>query len=101
MLVDTKNLCCTSHFLLGELIDNSNGVCPLKNAKINELSDVRAQILYEKDFYKSHLIPNLHRLVRYAILRYDITISSNSPFLSELPTLRVNLSCSNTLMRHL
>ena len=47
-----------SPFLLAELIDNSNGVCPLKNAKINELSDVRAQILYEKDFYKSHPILN-------------------------------------------
>ena len=47
------------NFLLAaELIDNSNGVCPLKNAKINELSDVRAQILYEKDFYKSHPILN-------------------------------------------
>ena len=44
--------------MLAELIDNSNGVCPLKNAKINELSDVRAQILYEKDFYKSHPILN-------------------------------------------
>ena len=47
-----------SPFLLAELIDNSNGVCPLKNAKINELSDVRAQILYEKDFYKSHPVLN-------------------------------------------
>ena len=63
-----------SPFLLAELIDNSNGVCPLKNAKINELSDVRAQILYEKDFYKSHPVLNctVHRCEEYLVKKYSI-----------------------------
>ena len=55
------------------LIDNSYGVCPLENAKINELSDVRAQIPNEKDFYKSH--PHGEKSLKFNPLREVRTIA--------------------------